>query len=79
MKSLRYKTFKNLDELSEEKAAEALDSLIHFRAQKELQDLEFMKVLRSRLTAKQVVEIHVAEEKFQRKMVHHSRNKKNIP
>jgi len=79
MRSLRYKKFKNLEDLSEVKAGEALDSLIHFRAQKELQDREFMKILRSRLTAKQVVKIHVAEEKFQRKMVYHLRNKKNIP
>ena len=35
--------------------------------------------LKTKPAAKQILEIHIAEEKFHRKMVHRSRERKNIP
>ena len=67
---------KKIKEISEEKASETLDSIAYFRNQKEKMDQEFSAKLRAQLTAKQVLEIHIAEEKFHRRMVDRSRKRK---
>lgn len=79
MRKLRYNNFKKTEDLSESQAAVALDSIYHLRTLKEELDQAFLKTLKTKLTAKQVLEIHIAEEKFHRKMVHRSRERKNIP
>jgi hypothetical protein len=79
MKSLRKKRLANIEEVSEAGANETLDSIIHFRSEKEKADREFMDTLKSKLTAKQVLEIHVAEQEFHKKMIHRSRKEKNMP
>ncbi len=79
MRKLRYNNFKETEDLSESQAAVALDSIYHLRTLKEELDQAFLKTLKTKLTAKQVLEIHIAEEKFHRKMVHRSREQKNIP
>ena len=79
MRKLRYNNFKKTEDLSESQAAVALDSIYHLRTLKEELDQAFLKILKTKLTAKQVLEIHIAEEKFHRKMVHRSRERKNIP
>lgn len=76
MRSFRHQTFKKIKEISEEKASETLDSIAYFRNQKEKMDQEFSAKLRAQLTAKQVLEIHIAEEKFHRRMVDRSRKRK---
>ena len=76
---MRHKTYKNIDELSEAEASETLDSISYFKTQKEILYQKFNETLKTKLTAKQILKIHIAEEKFHRKMVHQSRNKKNIP
>ena len=52
---------------------------LSFKTQKEILYQKFNETLKTKLTAKQILKIHIAEEKFHRKMVHQSRNKKNIP
>ena len=79
MRKLRYNNFKKTEDLSESQAAVALDSIYHLRTLKEELDQAFLKTLKTKITAKQVLEIHIAEEKFHRKMVHRSRERKNIP
>ncbi|MDB4015134.1 hypothetical protein N9483_02105 [Flavobacteriaceae bacterium] len=79
MRKLRYNNFKETEDLSESQAAVALDSIYHLRKLKEELDQAFLEKLKTKLTAKQILEIHIAEEKFHRKMVHRSRERKNIP
>lgn len=79
MHKLRHNNFKKTEDLSESQADVALDSIYHLRTLKEELDQAFLKTLKTKLTAKQVLEIHIAEEKFHRKMVHRSRERKNIP
>ena len=79
MRKLRYNNFKETEDLSESQAAVALDSIYYLRTLKEELDHAFLKTLKTKLTAKQVLEIHIAEEQFHRKMVHRSRERKNIP
>ena len=79
MRKLRYNNFKKAEDLSESQAAVAIDSIYYLRTLKEELDQAFLKTLKTKLTAKQVLEIHIAEEKFHRKMVHRSRERKNIP
>ena len=79
MRKLRYNNFKETEDLSESQAAVALDSIYHLRKLKEELDQAFLEKLKTKLTAKQVLKIHIAEEKFHRKMVHRSRERKNIP
>ena len=79
MRKLRYNNFKKTEDLSESQAAVALDSIYHLRKLKEELDQAFLEKLKTKLTAKQILEIHIAEEKFHRKMVHRSRERKNIP
>ena len=79
MKKIRHNTYKKIDELSEDEASETLDSIRYFKTQKEILYQKFNETLKTKLTAKQILKIHIAEEKFHRKMVHQSRNKKNIP
>ncbi len=79
MKKIRYNTYKKIDELSEAEATEAIDSIIYFKSQKEIIYQKFHETLKTKLTAKQVLKIYIAEEKFHRKMFHKSRNKKNSP
>ena len=79
MRKLRYNNFKKTEDLSESQAAVALDSIYHLRKLKEELDQAFLEKLKTKLTAKLILEIHIAEEKFHRKMVHRSRERKNIP
>lgn len=79
MRKIRYNNYKKTEDLSESQAAVTLDSIYHLRTVKEELDQAFLKTLKTKLTAKQVLEIHIAEEKFHRKMVHRSREQKNIP
>ena len=79
MRKLRYNNFKETEDLSESQAAVALDSIYHLRKLKEELDQAFLEKLKTKLAAKQILEIHIAEEKFHRKMVHRSRERKNIP
>ena len=79
MRKLRYNNFKKTEDLSESQAAVALDSIYHLRKLKEELDQAFLEKLKTKLTAKQILEINIAEEKFHRKMVHRSRERKNIP
>ena len=79
MRKLRHTKFKDTQDLSESQAAVALDSIYYLRTLKEELDQAFLKKLKTKLTAKQVLEIHIAEEQFHRKMVHRSRERKNIP
>ena len=79
MRKLRHTKFKKKEDLSESQAAVALDSIYYLRTLKEELDQAFLKTLKTKLTAKQVLEIHIAEEQFHRKMVHRSRERKNIP
>lgn len=79
MHKLRYNNFKETEDLSESQAAVALDSIYHLRKLKEELDQAFLEKLKTKLAAKQILEIHIAEEKFHRKMVHRSREQKNIP
>ena len=79
MRKLRYNNFKKTEDLSESQAAVALDSIYHLRKLKEELDQAFLEKLKTKLTAKQILKIHIAEEKFHRKMVHRSRERKNIP
>lgn len=79
MKGIRHNTFKKIDELTEAEASEVIDSINYFKSQKEVLYKKFNDTLETKLTSKQVLRIHIAEEKFHRKMVHGSRNKKNIP
>ena len=79
MRKLRYNNFKETEDLSESQAAVALDSIYHLRKLKEELDQAFLEKLKTKLTAKQILKIHIAEEKFHRKMVHRSRERKNIP
>lgn len=79
MRKLRHTKFKDTEDLSESQAAVALDSIYYLRTLKEELDQAFLKKLKTKLTAKQVLEIHIAEEQFHRKMVHRSRERKNIP
>ena len=79
MHKLRHNNFKKTEDLSESKANVALDSIYHLRTLKEELDQAFIKTLKTKLTAKQVLDIHIAEENFHRKMVHRSRERKNIP
>ena len=78
MRKLRHTKFKDTEDLSESQAALALDSIYYLRTLKEELDQAFLKTLKTKLTAKQVLEIHIAEEQFHRKMVHQSRDRKNI-
>ena len=79
MRKIIYNNYKKTEDLSESQAAVTLDSIYHLRTVKEELDQAFLKTLKTKLTAKQVLEIHIAEEKFHRKMVHRSREQKNIP
>lgn len=79
MRKLRHTKFKETEDLSESQAAVALDSIYYLRTLKEELDQAFLKTLKTKLTAKQVLEIHIAEEQFHRKMVYRSRERKNIP
>ena len=64
---------------TEAEASKVIDSINYFKSQKEVLFQKLNYTLKTKLTAKQVLRIHIAEEKFHRKMVHGSRNKKNIP
>lgn len=79
MRAFRHHKFDKLKKLSESEAVKTLDSIAYFRAQKENLDKDFSNKLRTLLTAKQVLEIHIAEEKFHRKMVGRSSKRKNTP
>lgn len=79
MRAFRHHKFDKLDKVSESEAVTTLDSIAYFREQKEILDKDFSTRIRSLLTAKQALEIHIAEEKFHRKMVSRSRKRKNTP
>jgi len=79
MKGIRHNTFNKIDKLTEAEASKVIDSINYFKSQKEVLFQKLNDTLKTKLTAKQVLRIHIAEEKFHRKMVHGSRNKKNIP